>query len=174
MQQRLQGAWALRGADSPLRNPEQALILASIVEKETGRPGDRPMVAAGVLNRLRIGMPLQTDPTVIYGLGARYSGSLRKRDLQADTPYNTYLHTGLPPTAIANPGRQSIAAVLDPPHTTEIYFVADGTGGAAFASTLEEHERNVARWRAIEKGRPSAPSPSAPTSGLRPTLGKAR
>ena len=146
MQQRLQGAWALRGADSPLRNPEQALILASIVEKETGRPGDRPMVAAVFLNRLRIGMPLQTDPTVIYGLGARYSGSLRKRDLQADTPYNTYTRGGLPPTPIAMPGKASLLAVLQPASSNALYFVARGDGSSQFSATLQEHNRAVNKF----------------------------
>lgn len=176
MDRQISQFWAKRQPNLPIHSPEEAVILASIVEKETARESDRPRVAAVYINRLRLGMKLDADPTVIYGItgGLPLGHGLRASELAGDTPYNTYLHTGLPPTAIANPGRQSIAAVLDPPHTTEIYFVADGTGGAAFASTLEEHERNVARWRAIEKGRPSAPSPSAPTSGLRPTLGKAR
>ena len=152
------------------------MILASIVEKETARDSDRPRVAAVYINRLRLGMKLDADPTVIYGItgGLPLGHGIKASELAADTPYNTYLHAGLPPTAIANPGRQSIAAVLDPPHTNEIYFVADGTGGAAFASTLEEHERNVARWRAIEKDRSAAAASPAPAAGLRPSLGKVR
>ena len=145
--------WAKRKADLPIHSPEEAVILASIVEKETAKEADRPRVAAVYINRLRIGMKLDADPTVIYGVtgGLPLGRGIRASELAADTPYNTYVHPGLPPTAIANPGRASIAAVLDPPQTSELFFVADGTGGAAFASTLAEHEKNVARWREIER-----------------------
>lgn len=174
MDRQLGQFWAKRQPNLPIHSPEEAVILASIVEKETARESDRPRVAAVYINRLRLGMKLDADPTVIYGVtgGLPLGHGIRASELAADTPYNTYLHPGLPPTAIANPGRESIAAVLDPPHTTEIYFVADGTGGAAFASTLEEHERNVAKWRAIEKSRQPTPAPA--TAGLRPTLGRTR
>eukprot|EP01037_Dinobryon_pediforme_P012305 gene12305-12392_t len=145
--------WAKRKPDLPIHSPEEAVILASIVEKETAKESDRPRVAAVYINRLRIGMKLDADPTVIYGVtgGLPLGRGIRASELAADTPYNTYVHAGLPPTAIANPGRASIAAVLDPPQTNELYFVADGTGGAAFAATLAEHEQNVARWREIER-----------------------
>lgn len=176
MDRQLSQFWARRQPNLPVHSPEEAVILASIVEKETARDSDRPRVAAVYINRLRLGMKLDADPTVIYGItgGLPLGHGIKASELAADTPYNTYLHAGLPPTAIANPGRQSIAAVLDPPHTNEIYFVADGTGGAAFASTLEEHERNVARWRAIEKDRSAAAASPAPAAGLRPSLGKVR
>ncbi len=149
----LGGLWAKRQPDLPIHSPQEAVILASIVEKETAREADRPRVAAVYVNRLRIGMKLDADPSVIYGVtgGLPLGRGIKASELATDTPYNTYLHAGLPPTAIANPGRESIAAVLDPPHTNELYFVADGTGGAAFAATLEDHARNVARWRAIER-----------------------
>ncbi len=170
MDRQLGQLWARRQPNLPIHSPEEAVILASIVEKETAREADRPRVAAVYINRLRMGMKLDADPTVIYGItgGLPLGHGLRASELAGDTPYNSYLHPGLPPTAIANPGRQSIAAVLDPPHTSEIYFVADGTGGAAFASTLEAHERNVARWRAIEKGRSAVP-----TAEARPALRQA-
>jgi UPF0755 protein len=131
------------------------VILASIVEKETGLDSDRPKVAAVYVNRLRIGMKLDADPTVIYGLtkGLPLGRGIKASELAQDTPWNTYLHAGLPPTAIANPSRASLAAVLDPPHTKDLYFVADGTGAAAFSATLEEHQKNVARWREIERRR---------------------
>jgi UPF0755 protein len=145
--------WAKRKADLPIHSPEEAVILASIVEKETAKETDRPRVAAVYINRLRIGMKLDADPTVIYGVtgGLPLGRGIRASELATNTPYNTYVHPGLPPTAIANPGRASIAAVLDPPQTNELYFVADGTGGAAFAATLADHEKNVARWREIER-----------------------
>ena len=169
----LGGLWAKRQPGLPIHSPEEAVILASIVEKETAQEADRPRVAAVYVNRLRIGMKLDADPTVIYGItaGLPLGRGIRASELAGDTPYNTYLHPGLPPTAIANPGRESIAAVLDPPHTNELYFVADGTGGAAFAATLEEHARNVARWRAIERNRqapqlrPAQVDPAAPARG---------
>ncbi|MCB2134776.1 MAG: endolytic transglycosylase MltG, partial [Rhodobacteraceae bacterium] len=131
----------------------EALIMASIVEKETGIPEERPRVASVFINRLRQGIKLQTDPTVIYGLtkGQGILGrGLRQSELRGNTPYNTYVIDGLPPTPIANPGRESIAAALNPETTDYLFFVADGTGGHAFARTLAEHNDNVAKWRAIE------------------------
>ena len=146
-------AWENRVEGLPFETPEEALILASIVEKETGVPEERRVVASVFLNRLAVPMRLQTDPTVIYGI-TRGQGTLgrglRRSELNADTPYNTYRIDGLPPTPIANPGRASIEAVLNPETTEYLYFVADGSGGHAFAVTLAEHNDNVARWRRIE------------------------
>jgi UPF0755 protein len=145
--------WAKRADGLPYKTPEEALIMASIVEKETGVAEERRQVASVFLNRIAQGMKLQTDPTVIYGLtkgeGALGRG-LRQSELRRETPYNTYVIDGLPPTPIANPGKLSIEAALNPDTTPYIFFVADGTGGHAFASTLEEHNKNVAKWRAIE------------------------
>tara|TARA_R110002124_G_scaffold31867_11_gene107683 strand:- start:1629 stop:2780 length:1152 start_codon:yes stop_codon:yes gene_type:complete len=149
----LSAAWESRAEGLPLATPDEALILASIVEKETGLAEERPVVASVFINRLRAPMRLQTDPTVIYGitLGRRILGrGLRRSELNARTPYNTYQIDGLPPTPIANPGRASIEAVLNPVETEFLFFVADGTGGHAFAATLAEHNRNVALWRQIE------------------------
>jgi UPF0755 protein len=146
-------AWENRASDLPLSSPEEALILASIVEKETGQAEERPQVASVFVNRLRVPMRLQTDPTVIYGItmGEGTLGrGLRRSELDAVTPYNTYQIDGLPPTPIANPGRAAIEATLNPDDTPYIYFVADGTGGHAFATNLADHNRNVARWREIE------------------------
>ena len=146
-------AWENRAPDLPLASPEEALILASIVEKETGVPEERRQVASVFLNRLGVPMRLQTDPTVIYGItrGQGVLGrGLRRSELNGDTPYNTYRIDGLPPTPIANPGRASIEAVLNPEETDYLYFVADGSGGHAFATTLAEHNENVSRWRQIE------------------------
>ncbi len=147
--------WAKRQAGLPYATPEDAVILASIVEKETSKPEERPRVAAVYLNRLRIGMKLDADPTLIYGItgGKPLGRGLKVSELQADAPYNTYVRVGLPPTPIGNPGRASLAAVLDPPHTQELYFGADGSGGHAFARTLEEQDANVARWRKLMKAR---------------------
>ncbi len=150
---RLAEAWANRASDLPLETPQEALVLASIVEKETGVAEERPQVASVFVNRLRDGMRLQTDPTVIYGVtGGRgtLGRGLRRSELDRVTPYNTYQVDGLPPGPIANPGRASIEAALDPASTDYYYFVADGTGGHAFATTLDEHNRNVAEWRKIE------------------------
>jgi len=147
MERRLQAVWARRPEASPLRDPAELLTLASIVEKETGRSEDRPHVAAVFVNRLRLGMPLQTDPTVIYGLGPAFDGNLRKRDLQTDTPYNTYTRKGLPPTPIAMPGQQSLEAVIEPAGTKALYFVARGDGSSQFSETLDDHNRAVARYQ---------------------------
>jgi UPF0755 protein len=152
----LAAAWEDRQPDLPIESPEEALILASIIEKETGVPEERGQVASVFVNRLRAGMRLQTDPTVIYGIteGRGVLGrGLRQSELRGATPYNTYVIEGLPPTPIANPGRASIEAALNPEETPYIFFVADGTGGHAFAETLDEHNRNVARWREIEAER---------------------
>jgi len=149
----LAAAWASRQDGLPLASPEEALILASIVEKETGVADERPQVASVFVNRLRQGMRLQTDPTVIYGI-TRGEGTLgrglRRSELDRTTPWNTYRIDGLPPTPIANPGRAAIEATLNPDDTPYVFFVADGTGGHAFAVTLADHNRNVARWREIE------------------------
>lgn len=146
-------AWANRVDGLPLESPEEALILASIIEKETGVAAERRQVASVFVNRLNRGMRLQTDPTVIYGItqGQGVLGrGLRQSELRGETPWNTYVIAGLPPTPIANPGRASIEAALDPDDTPYVFFVADGTGGHAFAETLDEHNRNVAVWRRIE------------------------
>lgn len=147
--------WATRQADLPISTPEEAVILASIVEKETGLAEERPRVAAVFVNRLRRGMRLESDPTVVYGVsgGQPLGRGLRLSELQRETPYNTYLVAGLPPTPIANPGRAALEATLNPPETDELFFVADGTGGHVFARTFEEHLANVARWRQIERQR---------------------
>jgi UPF0755 protein len=146
MDRRLDAAWSLRSPDSPLKSPEQALILASIVEKETGKSSDRAQIGGVFSNRLRIGMPLQTDPTVIYGLGAKFDGNLRKRDLQADTPYNTYTRPGLPPTPIAMPGKESLLAAVQPAPTKALYFVSRGDGSSEFSANLDDHNRAVNKY----------------------------
>lgn len=154
--ERLAEAWANRAEGLPVETPEEALILASIIEKETGMPEERGTVASVFVNRLERGMRLQTDPTVIYGVteGRGVLGrGLRQSELRGETPWNTYVIDGLPPTPIANPGLASIEAALNPDETDLVFFVADGTGGHAFARTLEEHNRNVARWREIERER---------------------
>jgi UPF0755 protein len=147
MQRRLEAAWAERAADTPLKSADEALTLASIVEKETGAPADRGRVAGVFVNRLRLGMPLQTDPSVIYGLGAAFDGNLRKRDLQADTPYNTYLRTGLPPTPIAMPSKLSLLAAVHPEPTKALYFVSRGDGSSEFSASLAEHNRAVNKFQ---------------------------
>jgi UPF0755 protein len=147
MQRRLEAAWAGRSEGLPLRNPDEALILASIVEKETGAAADRSLVAAVFINRLRLGMPLQTDPTVIYGLGAAFDGNLRKRDLLADTPFNTYTRGGLPPTPIAMPGNASLLAALHPARSRALYFVARGDGSSEFSEDLAAHNRAVNKFQ---------------------------
>ncbi|MDA1099622.1 MAG: endolytic transglycosylase MltG [Proteobacteria bacterium] len=148
--------WPARDQDLPFANPEQALILAAIVEKETSLPAERPRIAGVFINRLRRGMRLQSDPTVVYGLtggGKPLGRALRLDDLDRYTPYNTYRIAGLPPGPIANPGRAAIDAVLHPMVSNELYFVADGTGGHAFATTFAQHRRNVARWRRAKAAR---------------------
>ena len=147
MDRQLAAAWEQRAADTPLKTPDEALVLASIVEKETGREADRALVAGVFTNRLRVGMLLQTDPTVIYGLGERFDGNLRKRDLQADTPYNTYTRAGLPPTPISMPGKASLLAAVQPERTEALYFVARGDGSSQFSSSLDEHNRAVGRYQ---------------------------
>jgi UPF0755 protein len=147
MRTRLDAAWSTRSADLPLKDPYEALILASIVEKETGRPADRPLIASVFVNRLQLGMRLQTDPTVIYGLGERFDGTLKKRDLEADTPHNTYTRDGLPPTPIALPGQASLDAVTHPPKTPYLYFVARGDGSSEFSTNLADHNRAVAKYQ---------------------------
>ncbi len=147
MELRLAAAWAERAADSPLRDAEEALKLASIVEKETGAAAERGRVAGVFVNRLRIGMPLQTDPTVIYGLGEKFDGNLRKRDLLADTPYNTYTRGGLPPTPISMPGKASLLAAVRPDATKALYFVARGDGSSEFSETLGDHNRAVNKYQ---------------------------
>ena len=148
MDKRLEAAWALRAADSPLKTPDELLILASIVEKETGKSGDRAQIGGVFTNRLRIGMMLQTDPTVIYGMGLRYNGNLRKNDLLTDTPYNTYTRAGLPPTPIAMPGRAALLAAVQPAPTKALYFVSknDGSGASHFSENLDEHNRAVNKY----------------------------
>jgi len=151
MQKRLDAAWQERAPDSPLRSADDALVLASIVEKETGVGADRGRVAGVFVNRLRIGMPLQTDPTVIYGLGEAFDGNLRKRDLLADTPYNTYTRAGLPPTPIAMPGKASLLAAVRPDPTKALYFVSRGDGSSEFSETLADHNRAVNRYQRRSK-----------------------
>ncbi len=146
-QERLARAWEERTGNLPLQSPYEALILASIIEKETGQPGERARIGGVFVNRLRLGMPLQTDPTVIYGMGERFDGNLRRRDLTTDTPYNTYVRAGLPPTPIALPGQASIEAALKPEPTRALYFVARGDGTSQFSETLAEHNRAVAKYQ---------------------------
>jgi UPF0755 protein len=147
--------WQARQPGLPLRSPGDAVILASIVEKETGIPEERPRVAAVFINRLRQGMKLESDPTIIYGLngGKPLGRGLRASELARPNPFSTYQIQGLPPGPICNPGRAALAAVLDPPKTDDLFFVADGSGGHVFASTFEEHLKNVAKWRQIERER---------------------
>ncbi len=147
MQRRLQAAWAVRDSDLPLKTPYEALILASIVEKETGIPADRPMIAGVFVNRLRKNMLLQTDPTVIYGMEDKFDGNLRKRDLKADTPYNTYTRRGLTPTPIALPGMASLQATLHPAKTDALYFVARGDGSSHFSNSLISHNLAVKKYQ---------------------------
>lgn len=147
MDKHLAAAWAQRDPQTPLKDPEQALILASIIEKETGLPSDRASIAAVFSNRLRMGMRLQTDPSVIYGLGESFDGNLRKRDLLTDTPWNTYTRTGLPPTAIAIPGKAALLAAVQPGRTEALYFVARGDGSSEFSNTLDAHNRAVNKYQ---------------------------
>jgi UPF0755 protein len=147
MTARLAAAWETRAPGLPFNSPDEALILASIVEKETGRPADRPLVASVFVNRLKHGMRLQTDPTVIYGMGDKFDGNLRRRDLDTDTPWNTYTRDGLPPTPIALPSQASLDAVLHPPASDYLYFVARGDGTSHFSTSLAEHNRAVSKFQ---------------------------
>ncbi len=151
MDQRLREIWSRRAPDAPVNDPYQALILASIIEKETGVAAERAEIAGVFARRLRQGMRLQTDPTVIYGLGAVFDGNLRRRDLETDTPYNTYTRSGLPPTPIALPGIAALEAAVNPASGDTFYFVADGKGGHVFSRTLDEHNRAVRQYRLQER-----------------------
>lgn len=154
MSAELDKLWAAKGATAPVSTKEQLVTLASIVEKETGLPAERPRVAGVFANRLKIGMPLQSDPTVIYAVTqgkSKLERPIYRKDLELQSPYNTYLNPGLPPGPIANPGRASLEAVMNPEQNNFLFFVADGTGGHVFASNLDEHNRNVTAWRAIER-----------------------
>lgn len=152
MQQVLQSEWESRDAGLPYASPYQALIMASIIEKETGLASERPMIAAVFINRLRIGMRLQTDPTVIYGVGENFDGNLTRLHLQTDTPYNTYTRGGLPPTPIAMPGSESIRAALHPASSRALYFVARGDGGHIFSNNLSDHNAAVQRYQKRRRG----------------------
>ena len=147
MRKKLAEAWTRRNADLPYTTPYHALIMASIVEKETGKADERPMIGSVFTNRLRIPMRLQTDPTVIYGMGQNFDGNIRKRDLSSDTPYNTYTRDGLPPTPIAMPGWASLLAAVKPAQSDKLYFVAKGDGSHYFSKSLEEHNRAVAKFQ---------------------------
>jgi UPF0755 protein len=158
MDRQLAAAWQLRAPELPLKSADEALVLASIVEKETGRPADRGKIAGVFVNRLRIGMPLQTDPTVIYGLGEAFDGNLRRRDLLADTPFNTYTRRGLPPTPIAMPGLASLRAAVQPESTRALYFVARGDGSSVFSDNLDAHNRAVNQYQR-QANRPAVTTP---------------
>lgn len=147
MQLELEDAWSKRAGEIAVSTPEQALILASIIEKETGVPEEREHIAGVFSRRLKIGMKLQTDPTVIYGMGDRYQGNIRRRDLVQDTPYNTYVHKGLPPTPICMPGREAIDAALHPAPGKALYFVSNGDGSHVFSETLKEHNAAVRKYQ---------------------------
>lgn len=147
MQKKLDDAWATRNPSVPYKTPYQALIMASIVEKETGQKSERDMIAAVFVNRLKLGMMLQTDPSVIYGMGEEYQGNIRKRNLLKDTPYNTYTRTGLPPTPIALPGVESLSAAVNPASTDALYFVSRGNGTSKFSNNLSEHNRAVNKYQ---------------------------
>jgi len=168
----VQEIWDRRMNDLPIKTPEQLIILASIIEKETGKPEERTRVAAVFVNRLKQRIKLQSDPTIIYGLvgGKGTLGRpIQRNEITQPTPYNTYVIDGLPPGPIANPGRASLEAAANPARTKELFFVADGTGGHAFAENLEQHNRNVARLRAIERGEtPAAAASAAPAAAFAP------
>lgn len=162
--------WTHRRPGLPYSNVEQAVVLASIVEKETALESERPLVAGVYLNRLRQGMKLEADPTIVYGLtaGAPLGHGIRESELHSNTPYNTYVNPGLPPGPIDNPGRAALAAALDPTPTDALFFVADGTGGHAFSKSLAEHAKNVEAWRMIEKERSAAPSLAGAPNAIAP------
>jgi UPF0755 protein len=165
----LDDVWKRRSDDLPVRSPEELVVLASIVEKETGKPDERPRVASVFVNRIQKRMRLQSDPTIIYGLApgkGTLGRPLTRTDIQSRTPYNTYVIDGLPPGPIANPGKASLEAAANPMKTKDVFFVADGSGGHAFAETLEEHNKNVAKWREIE--RDSGPRPDAAPADIVP------
>jgi UPF0755 protein len=166
--------WPKRRPDLPFTTPEEAVTLASIVEKETAVPSERPRIAAVFVNRLKKGMRLESDPTVIYGIskGRSLRRGLKASELTTPTLYNTYLVAGLPPTPIANPGRAAIAAVLDPPNTNELFFVADGSGRHVFASSFEEHQRHVAKWRQLEQAAARSAIPPTTAAPASPSLRK--
>ena len=166
MDRRLAAAWDARAPGLPLKTPDEALILASIVEKETGQAADRPMVAGVFINRLRTGMRLQTDPSVIYGLGDQFDGNLRRSHLTTDTPYNTYTRAGLPPTPIAMPGKAALMAAVQPAHTQSLYFVARGDGSSQFSESLDDHNRAVNRYQ--RGGAAASAAPGTPASGGKP------
>ena len=147
MLEKLETAWQHKAPDLPYQNRHEALIMASIIEKETGKASERPMIAGVFINRLRIGMRLQTDPTVIYGMGEQFKGNIRRKDLLTDTPYNTYTRDGLPPTPIAMPSLAAINAALHPAATNALYFVGKGDGSHAFSHSLSEHNRAVAKYQ---------------------------
>lgn len=151
MMKRLQEAWAARDPSVPYKNPYEALIMASIVEKETGQRDERGLIAGVFVNRLKTGMLLQTDPTVIYGMGDQFQGNIRKRDLQTDTPYNTYTRSGLPPTPIALPGGESIDAAMKPAKTDALYFVSKGNGSSHFSNNLADHNRAVNKYQRMQR-----------------------
>lgn len=160
METDLEAAWATRSPDLPLATPRDAIVLASIVERETAKPEERKLVAAVYLNRLRRGMKLQSDPTVVYGVSngvGVLDHGLTRAELDTDNPYNSYRNTGLPPGPICMPGRASIEAATHPADSTDLFFVADGTGGHSFAHTEQDHARNVQRWRSVERARRAAP-----------------
>jgi UPF0755 protein len=169
--------WKKRSDSLPLASPEQAVILASIVEKETALPAERRHIAAVFVNRLKAGMKLQSDPTIIYGITKGYplGRGIRESEISADTPYNTYAITGLPPAPICNPGKDSLAAVLNPAPSPDLYFVANGKGGHVFAATMAQHERNVVAWRAVERARLGLPpAPAAKPAKTKPAVKPAR
>ncbi len=158
MQKQLNSAWEQRDSSTPLKTPYELLILASIVEKETGRSSDRSLVAAVFINRLNLKMPLQTDPAVIYGIGPKFDGNLRKADLRKDSPYNTYMHKGLPPTPIAMPSKESLQAAMHPAKSVAVYFVARGDGSSHFSKSLKEHEEAVDQFQRRRSATPKTNS----------------
>ncbi len=168
MDRRLQAAWDMRAPNLPLKSPDDALVLASIVEKETGQAKDRPEIAGVFINRLRVGMRLQTDPSVIYGLGDAYAGDLKRSHLTADTPFNTYTRAGLPPTPIAMPGKASLMAAVQPAETKALYFVARGDGSSHFSRSLDEHNRAVNQFQRGGGAGLAAPAASVTSAAAQP------